>query len=616
MSNLRFRTKLICAFCSVLLVLTILSSFAVFALNEIRGDNIYLKESWNPSIITIMTMSAKQSEIIYAISDTLAEIKVADSPASEENENAISNPLAGASAAKISDYEKFIQERQRAIEENCRIYRSILEADEEGQIDGEGIDPEDMALLEAIENGFARLAQLQKQIFSLAYDGQPQTALDLFNGEYKPVYNQLQQAYDDCVALNVDGTNEFVDEIVEKLNLLVKISLIMAVIGLILGILQALLILRSTEAQLGRDPGELADIAQRVVDGDYNIDDGSPKTGIYGAIVTMVNSLKDYIESADRESKNAKEQSVEAHSSMLRAEAASDEAKKKTEVMLAIADKLEQAVNGLSVASTQLVEQIEQSDKGAEEAAQKLAETATAMNEMNSTVREVALNASTASDVSADTREKAQQGARIVEQSLHSIEDVRRISSQLKEDMGQLNEHAQDITRIMNVIADIADQTNLLALNAAIEAARAGEAGRGFAVVADEVRKLAEKTMVSTADVSNVIKAIQTSTEKSMSSVDGAVDQVNKATELAELSGNALNEIVSTVDATVDQVEAIATASEEQSAASDEINQSIIQVNDITRQTAEAMAEASQAVSELAGQVRHLSDIIYELKNA
>ncbi len=112
--------------------------------------------------------------------------------------------------------------------------------------------------------------------------------------------------------------------------------------------------------------------------------------------------------------------------------------------------------------------------------------------------------------------------------------------------MAQLNERAQDINRIMGVISDIADQTNLLALNAAIEGPRArGEAGRGFAVVADEVRKLAEKTMTSTLDVSNAIRAIQESTTKSMEAVDNAVVRIGEATELANQSGAALEEIVS-----------------------------------------------------------------------
>ena len=119
------------------------------------------------------------------------------------------------------------------------------------------------------------------------------------------------------------------------------------------------------------------------------------------------------------------------------------------------------------------------------------------MNQMNATVQEVARNAGQASVASTDTKDKAEAGADIVQKSLVSIGQVQSVSQELKQDMLQLNTHAQAISQIMGVISDIADQTNLLALNAAIEAARAGDAGRGFAVVADEVRKLAEKTMAS-----------------------------------------------------------------------------------------------------------------------
>ncbi len=284
--------------------------------------------------------------------------------------------------------------------------------------------------------------------------------------------------------------------------------------------------------------------------------------------------------------------------------------------MLTAADKLEQVGSAVSSASTQLSAQIEQSDRGADESATRLSEAATAMNEMNATVQEVARNAGSASTASAETKQKAEAGAQVVKKAVRGIEDVHRMSLALKEDMVQLNGHAQDISRIMAVISDIADQTNLLALNAAIEAARAGDAGRGFAVVADEVRKLAEKTMASTQDVGNAIKAIQESTAKSMEGVERSVARIGEATELAGQSGSALEEIVATVEATGDQVNAIATASEEQSAASEEINQSIVQVNDMSRQTAEAMAEAAKAVSGLAAQAQTLTELIRELKQA
>ena len=457
---------------------------------------------------------------------------------------------------------------------------------------------------------------VSKQVLELSRELRTEQAVALLLGESLKDYDMMSTALDNTITAikkNVNESDAVADRMYDNSRLT---GIILITAAILIGVILTLLLVRNTIRQLGKDPGELNAIAHRVVDGDYNVDDGGKKMGVYGAIVDMVNALKTHIENARRESENAREQSAKAQEAMRQAEAASREAQGKTQAMLAAADRLEQVGNVVSSASSELSAQIEQSDRGAAESAQRLSEAATAMNEMNATVQEVARNAGSASAASAETKEKAEAGAHVVEKAVRSIEEVHQQSLQLKDDMTQLNEHAQDITRIMGVISDIADQTNLLALNAAIEAARAGEAGRGFAVVADEVRKLAEKTMASTNDVGNAIKAIQESTAKSMTGVDNAVERIGEATELANQSGQALQEIVATVEATGDQVNAIATASEEQSAASEEINQSIVQVNDMSRQTAEAMAEAAKAVSDLAAQAQGLTSLIQELKQA
>ena len=338
---------------------------------------------------------------------------------------------------------------------------------------------------------------------------------------------------------------------------------------------------------------------------------------LHASVRQMVTSLKENISAAQRKSQEAQKATEEAQEAMSRAEEAARRAESaKREGMLAAAGQLEGMVDIISSASTQLSSQIEQSDRTASQSAQHLSEAATAMNEMNATVQEVARNASNASGASNDTKQRAEAGSQVVHEVVQSIGEVQEVSMHLKKEMEQLGAHAQAITQIMSVISDIADQTNLLALNAAIEAARAGEAGRGFAVVADEVRKLAEKTMSSTQDVSNAIQAIQESTAKSMAAVDNAVSRIADATELANQSGAALQEIVSTADSTFDQIQAIATASEEQSAASEEINRSIITVNDMSRQTANAMSEAAKAVADLAAQAQSLTDLIQEMKRA
>ena len=393
-------------------------------------------------------------------------------------------------------------------------------------------------------------------------------------------------------------------------------AMVLLALALTAGVATALFISSNVMRQLGKDPGQLNILAGRVVNGDYDIDDGSRKLGVYGALVEMVGALRKNIDMATQESENAREQSARAQEAMKEAEAAGADARAKRDGMLVVAERLEEVSNVVSSASTELAAQIEQSERGAAEQAARVTETATAMEEMNSTVLEVARNAGNASEVSASTREKAEHGAAVVQEVVASIQGVQEASVALKDDMAALDDNARAISQIMAVISDIADQTNLLALNAAIEAARAGEAGRGFAVVADEVRKLAEKTMASTTDVGNAIKAIQDSAAKSMDQVDLTVGNIEKATELAIRSGDALREIVGMVDDTADQVRGIAAASEQQSASSEEINKSIMQVNTIAGETASAMQEAARAVSELAEQAQVLTGLIRELKNA
>jgi methyl-accepting chemotaxis protein len=233
---------------------------------------------------------------------------------------------------------------------------------------------------------------------------------------------------------------------------------------------------------------------------------------------------------------------------------------------------------------------------------------------MNATVMEVARNASNASSATHEAKDQAVEGAKTVNELVDAIATVNETALQLKESMGTLGTQAEAIGQVMNVISDIADQTNLLALNAAIEAARAGEAGRGFAVVADEVRKLAEKTMSATNEVETSIQGIQQSTHQNQVMVESSVKAVSIATELAEDSGEALHTIATRVEDCAGQVSGIATAAEEQSAAAEEIGKSVEEVNQIVMETSEGMVQSSAAISQLAEMSAKLKEIIESMK--
>ncbi|SDB47254.1 methyl-accepting chemotaxis sensory transducer with Pas/Pac sensor [Desulfonatronum thiosulfatophilum] len=270
--------------------------------------------------------------------------------------------------------------------------------------------------------------------------------------------------------------------------------------------------------------------------------------------------------------------------------------------------------NAMATAAEELAAQVEEASRGADEQRSRTTETATAMEEMNATVLEVAKNASQAAEASAQASMKAQDGTKIVGESVAAINQVQKQSLELKNNLGKLGQQAEQIGRIMNVIEDIADQTNLLALNAAIEAARAGDAGRGFAVVADEVRKLAEKTMNATKEVGQAIADIQQGTRTNIESMDHAAAAIAEATSRANASGEALQEILRLAELAADQVRSIATAAEQQSATSEEINRGVDDINRISSETSDVMNQSAEAVSNLAQMAVQLHTIIDEMK--
>ncbi len=291
------------------------------------------------------------------------------------------------------------------------------------------------------------------------------------------------------------------------------------------------------------------------------------------------------------------------------------EEKNLQQTILEVAHNATEIAQIVSSTAMQLSEQINQAELATQTSLNQMESTSVSMSGMNDAVVEVAHNSANASIVANDARNMADSGSKVVELVVSSIAGVDHQASQLKLDMQQLGQHAESITTIMNVISDIADQTNLLALNAAIEAARAGEAGRGFAVVADEVRKLAEKTMQATVEVGTAIRSVQSSVEKNMSNVDSSVANIAQATDQARQAGTSLSEILQLVDTSADQIRSIATAAEEQSASFDEINQSIQNVTENANTMSVTMGDAAYAVRELAAQASRLNDLIAQLQS-
>ena len=266
--------------------------------------------------------------------------------------------------------------------------------------------------------------------------------------------------------------------------------------------------------------------------------------------------------------------------------------------------------NSITAASCELHTTAEQIANGAEEVASQTSTVATASEEMAATSSDIARNCTMAADASKYTAESATAGAQIVSETITGMSRIADRVRQTSQTVTALGTRSDQIGEIVGTIEDIADQTNLLALNAAIEAARAGEQGRGFAVVADEVRALAERTTRATKEISEMIKAIQRETHEAVKSMEEGVHEVEKGAATSQKSGQALEDILNRINEVTMQISQIATAAEEQTATTNEVTCNVQMVTEVVSQTAQGANDTADAASELAKQATMLQNIV------
>ena len=260
-------------------------------------------------------------------------------------------------------------------------------------------------------------------------------------------------------------------------------------------------------------------------------------------------------------------------------------------------------------ASNQMAEASNNIASGTEEQNLRSSQVATASQEMSATVIEVAENASGASEAAKEANTAAAKGGDIVSKTIQSMNGISDTAKESSEVISNLGARSKEIGNIVKVIDDIADQTNLLALNAAIEAARAGEQGRGFAVVADEVRTLAEKTTKATKEIGDMIKGMQDDTGRAVETMENEVRVVEEGVQFAKEAGASLQEIVGDVEKVNMMIDQIATASEEQSSTADQISSDIDTVAEIAKSNADGVTNITNAgnkLEELAGNLQEM----------
>jgi len=448
--------------------------------------------------------------------------------------------------------EKDIEAEKQKIEAASGRYREAMKRLEDAEKSEEG-----KRLLENMKSAIAPAAKVNNRIIALVLSHKQDEAASLMLNEALPLNQKLQEAFSAQAKFQEENVNTTYDKSMAVYARTKWTQIVAGLIAIVLGALGAFYLIRNFTTRIVR----VANAMSRIADGDL-----SQQLKIYA---------NDEIGELGR-SINRMQSSV-------------------GQMIASINDTASQvasSANMLCVVS-------EQSVSNAEEIANQTGTIATASEEMAATSNEIAQNCGTAAESSRQGSDLASEGASVVQVT---VAGMNRIAERVKETattLEGLGSRSDQIGEIVGTIEDIADQTNLLALNAAIEAARAGEQGRGFAVVADEVRALAERTTKATKEIAQMIRAIQNETKGAVNSMEEGVAEVERGTNDAAKSGTALEQILSQISAVSMEINQIATAAEQQTATTSEITNNIMMITEVVKMNAGCSNDAAGAARDL-----------------
>ena len=367
---------------------------------------------------------------------------------------------------------------------------------------------------------------------------------------------------------------------------------------------------------------ELQIVISEAKEGNLNYrGNGANFDGTYGDLISSTNNLLDTITIPIKEGIEVLEimsngDFTSRVQSNLKGEykALKDSINKLGESVCTALTEVMRATEATASASAQISSSAEEMAAGAQEQSAQSSEIAGAIEEMTKTIMETTSNTGLAADTSKQAGDKARLGSNVISDTVDGMKKIAEVVKNAAVTVTELGASSEQIGTIVQVIDDIADQTNLLALNAAIEAARAGEQGRGFAVVADEVRKLAERTTKATKEISEMINKIQRDTGEAVKSMELGTNEVENGLMLTEKSGNSLNDIVESVTKVDEIIGQVAAASEEQSSAAEQISRSIEGINNVTQQSATGIQQIARAAEDLNNLTVNLQTLIEHFK--
>ena len=363
---------------------------------------------------------------------------------------------------------------------------------------------------------------------------------------------------------------------------------------------------------------EASQVAERIGDGDLTVavKPRSEQDTLGNAFAQMVNNLRGLIGQVSSTATTMAEASNQLNNAAAQAGQATQGIASTTQQVAQGSEDQLQGIQNTTNAMTELTLAIDQIAQGSQQQSSAVEQTSSIVNQVSHAMTEVAQNVQAATEGARQTSEAARGGMELVEKTVIGMEKIKGAMDTASGKIVELGEQSAEIGKIVTVIDDIAAQTNLLALNAAIEAARAGEQGRGFAVVADEVRKLAERVTEATKEIANLIDNVQKGVTESIKATEDGTNEVSEGAQLTEEAGKALKQIMESVESVAQQIEQISAAAEEVSASSDEMVTTIDRVSSMVEQNSAASEQMAANSTEVSKAVEGVASITQENSSA